>query len=172
MGRTQREIRSLFHNAPKVATRPDASGQEREVPVDGLEVGQRLLIKPGAQFPVDAEIVKGMTASDEANLTGEATPVEKAVGDTVVAGTINLWGAVEVLVLRPPQESALQKIIRLIHEAQHLKAPSQRFTDKFGTRYTYAILALSLGMFFVWWLGMGCRPLLRPRRRAALFTGP
>jgi len=158
MGRTQREIRSLFRTAPKVATLVDAEGQEREVAVDGLRAGQRLRIKPGSQFPVDAEIVKGRTASDESNLTGEATPVEKGVGDGVLAGTINLWGVVEVLVLRPAQESSLQKVIRLIHEAQHLKAPSQRFTDRFGTGYTYAILGLSLGMFFVWWLGLGLTP--------------
>ena len=93
----------------------------------------RLLVKPGAQFPVDAEIVKGQTASDESNLTGEATPVDKAIGDTVLAGTINLWGAVEVLVLRPAAESSLQKIIHLIKEAQQQKAPAQQFTDRFGT---------------------------------------
>ena len=158
MGRTQREIRSLFHTAPKVATLVDAEGHENEVPVDGLRAGQRLLVKPGSLFPVDAEIVKGKTASDESNLTGEATPVEKTLGDTVLAGTINLWGVVEVVVLRPASESALQKVIRLIHEAQHLKAPSQRFTDKFGTRYTYAILGLALGMFFFWWLVMNLPP--------------
>lgn len=81
--------------------------------------------------------------------------MEKAVGDAVLAGTVNLWGVVEAVVTRPAQESSLEKIIRLICEAQHLKAPSQRFTDKFGTRYTYSILGLSLVMFFVWWQGMG-----------------
>ncbi len=113
---------------------------------------------------MDAEIAKGRTASDESNLTGEATPVEKAVGDTVLAGTINLWGAVEVVVLRPAKESALQKIIQLIREAQQQKAPAQRFTDKFGTYYTYLVLALSLAMFFVWWLGCGLPPFAGDRR--------
>src|SRR5260221_3953581 len=103
----------------------------------------RLLIKHGDQFPVDAEIAKGRTASDESNLTGEATPVEKAVGDGVLAGTINLWGAVEVLVTRPAKESSLQKIIQLIREAQQQKAPAQQFTDKFGAIYTYIVLGLS-----------------------------
>ena len=64
----------------------------------------------------------------------------------------------EIVVLRPAQESSLQKVIRLIHEAQHLKAPSQRFTDRFGTAYTYGILGLALGMFFFWWLGRGLPP--------------
>jgi Cd2+/Zn2+-exporting ATPase len=155
LGRTQREIRSLFRDAPKFATVLDAEGHERETQVEALKVGMRLLIKPGAQFPVDGEIVKGRTASDESNLTGEATPVEKQLGDHVLAGTINLWGAVEAIVLRPVAESSLQKIIHLIREAQHQKAPAQRFTDKFGTYYTYLILALSLAMFFVWWQIMG-----------------
>src|SRR3989449_1078056 len=158
MGRTHREIRSLFKTAPKVATLVDGNGNERAVAVEQLEPGMRLLIKPGEQFPADAEINKGRTAADESNLTGESTPVDKAVGDSVLAGTLNLWGVVEVSVLRRAQESALQKIIHLIKEAQHLKAPSQRFTDKFGTRYAYAILSLSLLMFFVWWLGFGFGP--------------
>lgn len=155
MGRTSREIRSLFKSAPKEAIVLNAAGHETHVPVESLEAGMRLLVKPGEQFPVDGEVVKGATASDESNLTGEATPVEKKVGDTVLAGTMNLWGAVELTVLRKASQSALQKIIHLIREAQHLKAPSQRFTDKFGTTYTYGVLALTALMFFVWWLGFG-----------------
>ena len=158
MGRTHKEIRSLFKTAPKTATLVDAAGHERVLPVEDVEAGMRLRVKPGEQFPVDAEIVKGKTAADESNLTGEATPVDKAVGDTVLGGTLNLWGAVEALVLRGVQESALKRIIRLIKEAQHLKAPAQRFTDKFSTHYTYAILTLSLVMFFVWWLGQNHQP--------------
>jgi Cd2+/Zn2+-exporting ATPase len=158
LGRTQREIRSLFKEAPKVATVVDESGHEREVAVERLRRGMRLLLKPGEQFPVDGEIVKGQTASDESNLTGEATPVEKKVGDNVLAGTINLWGAVEVAVTRAAKESSLQKIIQLIQDAQRQKAPAQQFTDKFGAWYTYIVLALSLAMFFVWWLALGFTP--------------
>jgi Cd2+/Zn2+-exporting ATPase len=158
MGRTQKEIRSLFRETPKVATVLDSQGHETEVKVDALKPGMRLLIKPGAQFPVDAEITRGKTSADESNLTGEATPVDKSVGDTVLAGTINLWGAVEACVLRPAAESALQKIIHLIKEAQHQKAPAQQFTDKFSTYYTYFALGLSVVMFFVWWLMFGYEP--------------
>ncbi len=161
LGRTQKEIRSLFRDAPKVATVLDAHGNEREVKVELLKRGMRLLIKPGAQFPVDSEIVKGNTAADESNLTGEATPVNKAVGDTALAGTINLWGAVEVTVTRPVAESALQKIITLIKEAQQQKAPAQQFTDKFSSIYTYAVIGLSFAMFFVWWLGFQAGAVLR-----------
>lgn len=155
LGRTQREIRSLFQNAPKTGLVLTPEGGEREVPVDDLRPGMRLLVKPGAQFPVDATVVKGDTASDESNLTGEAAPVDKKPGDAVFAGTMNLWGAVEAVVLKAASESSLRKIINLIQQAQQQKAPSQRFTDKFSAGYTYAILALSVIMFFVWWLGLG-----------------
>jgi Cd2+/Zn2+-exporting ATPase len=155
LGRTQKEIRSLFRDAPKTATALDEMGREREVKVEQLKTGMRLLIKPGAQFPVDAEIAKGTTAADESNLTGEATPVEKKIGDNALAGTINLWGAVEVIVTRPAAESSLQKIITLIKEAQQQKAPAQVFADKFSTYYTYGVIGLSFAMFFVWWLGFG-----------------
>jgi Cd2+/Zn2+-exporting ATPase len=155
LGRTQKEIRSLFRDAPKTATALDELGREREVKVEQLKTGMRLLIKPGAQFPVDGEIAKGSTAADESNLTGEATPVEKKIGDTALAGTINLWGAVEVTVARPAAESSLQKIITLIKEAQQRKAPAQQFADKFSTFYTYGVIGLSFAMFFVWWLGFG-----------------
>ena len=155
LGRTQKEIRSLFRDAPKTAIALDANGTETEVAVEKIRAGARLLIKPGAQFPVDAEIARGKTAADESNLTGEAAPVEKSVGDLALAGTMNLWGAVEVLVTKPAAESSLQKIIKLIHEAQQQKAPAQKFADKFSTVYTYGVLGLSLAMFFVWWLGFG-----------------
>ena len=151
LGRTEKEIHSLFRDAPKTATALDADGNESEMPVESLRTGTRLLIKPGAQFPVDVEIAKGSTAADESNLTGEAEPVAKTVGDTGLAGTLNLWGAVEAIVARPAAESALQKIITLIKEAQHQKAPAQRFADKFSTFYTYGVLGLALAMFFVWW---------------------
>ena len=153
--RTRREINSLFDAAPKTALLIDASGEETEVPVDQVRIGDLLAVKPGGQFPVDAEVIEGKTAADESNLTGEANPVAKLKGDSVFSGTINLWGAVRVRATRAAGESALQKVIRLIQEAQHLKAPSQRFTDRFGTGYTIGILALTAAMFLIWWLAFG-----------------
>jgi Cd2+/Zn2+-exporting ATPase len=169
LGRTQREIRSLFRDAPKVATVLDERGREAEMRVEKLRPGLRLLVKPGAQFPVDAEIVKGRTASDESNLTGEAAPVEKGVGDLVLGGTLNLWGAVEAVVLRGMAESSLQKIVRLIKDAQQRKAPSQQFADRFGTYYTWLVLGLSGAMFFVWWLALGQPPFAVGGGRSAFY---
>jgi Cd2+/Zn2+-exporting ATPase len=158
MDRTQREVSSLLRTAPKEATILGADGSEKVVAVDALQVGDRLLVKPGEMFAADGEVVKGETASDESALTGESVPVDKGVGAGVFSGTLNLWGAVEVTVTRLPGESTLQKIVRLIQTAQKLKAPSQRFTDRFGGNYTLLVLGAVTVMFFVWWLGFGLPP--------------
>lgn len=153
LDRTQREVGALLKTSPKRATvlRPD--GSEADVAVEDIKVGDRLRVKPGEAFAADGVIVSGASASDESALTGEANPVAKAVGDQVYSGTLNLWGAVDCTVARLPAESTLQKIIRLIQTAQKLKAPSERFTDKFGTGYTYLVIGGSFAMFLVWWLG-------------------
>jgi Zn2+/Cd2+-exporting ATPase len=153
LDRTQREVSSLLKSSPKRATIVLPDGTEKEIAVEEMRVGQRVRVKPGEAFSADGVVAKGKSASDEATLTGEANPVEKSTGDQVFSGTINLWGAVEFEVTRLPSESTLQKIIRLIQTAQKLKAPSERFTDKFGTGYTYAVIGGSLAMFLVWWQG-------------------
>ena len=158
MDRTHREVNALLKSAPKVATLLLPTGGEREVPVEEIGIGDRLLVKPGEAFAADGTVDKGKSASDESALTGEAVPVEKGVGDPVFSGTINLWGAVEFQVERLPGESTLQKIIRLIQTAQKLRAPSERFTDKFGGTYTLAVLGVCAVMFLVWWLGFDLPP--------------
>lgn len=155
LDRTQREIGVLLKSAPKKATQVLADGSEREIRVEELAFGQTVRVKPGEAFATDGVVLGGRSASDESTLTGEAHPVEKQKGDQVFSGTINLWGSVDFQVVRLPSESTLQKIIRLIQTAQKLKAPSERFTDRFGTGYTYLVLGLSLAMFFFWWLGQG-----------------
>lgn len=152
LDRTQREVSSLLKSAPKRATVIEADGREREIAVEELLVGSLVRVRPGGAFPADGLVTAGKSACDEANLTGEATPVEKSKGDQVFSGTINLWGSLDYEVVRLPGESTLQKIIRLIQTAQKLKAPSERFTDKFGTGYTYAVIGGSFAMFLVWWL--------------------
>ncbi|PTX94256.1 cation-translocating P-type ATPase [Opitutus sp. ER46] len=155
LDRTQREVSALLKSSPKRATVVLPNGNEQEVGVEELQLGQRVRVKPGEAFAADGVVAHGASASDESALTGEATPVEKKVGDQVFSGTINLWGAVDFDVARLPAESTLQKIIRLIQTAQKLKAPSERFTDKFGTGYTYAVIGGAAAMFLVWWLVLG-----------------
>ena len=156
--RTHREINSLMKAAPKQARviLPDGSTEVRAV--TQLVIGDLIQVRPDELFPVDGTVVSGQTAADEATLTGEALPITKEAGAQVFGGTLNLWGLVQVKVDRLAQQSALQKIITLIENAQHMRAPSQRFTDNFGTRYTVGVLVLVFVMFFVWWLGFHLPP--------------
>jgi len=153
LDRTQREVSALLKSTPKRATVVGPDGAEHEIAVEELQLKQHVRVRPGGAFPADGTILSGKSASDESNLTGEAVPVEKQPGDPVFSGTLNLWGAVDFEVARLPAESTLQKIIRLIQTAQKLKAPSERFTDKFGTGYTYIVIGGSFAMFLLWWLG-------------------
>ncbi|NWK55589.1 cadmium-translocating P-type ATPase [Verrucomicrobiaceae bacterium N1E253] len=155
MARTEREIQGLFKEAPKQATRIDLEGQESAIDVDKIATGTLLRVRPGEQFPVDAKVISGSSSADESTLTGESIPVDKSLGDKVFSGTINTWGMIDCTAIRPANESALAKIIKLIRDAQESKAPSQRFTDKFGTGYTYAVLAASTLMFLIWHFGFG-----------------
>jgi Cd2+/Zn2+-exporting ATPase len=159
LDRTHREVSALLKSAPKRATLVLADGSEREIDVGELRPGHRVRVKPGEAFAADGVVAKGESASDESNLTGEASPVPKASGDEVFSGTVNLWGAVEFDVSRLPSESTLERIIRLIKTAQKMRAPSERFTDRFGTRYTYLVIGGAFAMFLVWWLWLGLPPL-------------
>lgn len=153
--RTHREINALTKAAPKLArvVLPDGSVEERAVKL--LRVGDVIQVRPAELFPVDATVLEGETAADESTLTGESVPVEKGRGANVFGGTLNLWGLVKAQVDRPATQSALARIIHMIQNAQKMRAPSQRFTDRFGTNYTLATLLLVLVMFLVWWLGFG-----------------
>ncbi len=158
LDRTHREVGALLKSAPKEATVVLPGGGERATPVAEIGIGDRIRVKPGEAFAADGQVVKGRSASDESPLTGEAQPVEKQTGDPVFSGTLNLWGALEFEVRRLPSESTLQKIIRLIQTAQKLRAPSERFTDRFGANYTLLVLGICATMFVVWWLGFGLPP--------------
>jgi Cd2+/Zn2+-exporting ATPase len=170
LDRTQREVSALLKTSPKRATIVLADGTEKEIAIEELQLRHRVRVKPGEAFAADGVVVLGKSASDESTLTGEAAPVEKNVGDQVFSGTINLWGLVEFDVVRLPSESTLQKIIRLIQTAQKLKAPSERFTDRFGTGYTYAVIGGSFVMFLIWWQGFHLPAFVNsPETRSAFY---
>lgn len=156
--RTHREINALTKAAPKMARVLLPDGRTEERPVASLQPGEVLQVRPDELFAVDASVLEGETAADESNLTGESVPVGKQKGAQVYSGTLNLWGVVTVRVERRAEQSSLQKIIALIQHAQHLRAPSERFTDKFGTRYTWLVLGVTTVMFLVWWLALGKPP--------------
>ncbi|MGZ5023902.1 MAG: heavy metal translocating P-type ATPase, partial [Chthoniobacterales bacterium] len=166
--RTQKEIGALLHGAPKTAT-VLVEGREEQRPVESLLPGMQLRVRAGEQIPVDMRVTSGESACDESNLTGEASPMPKQPGDVALAGTLNSWGVLDGQALRPASESALQKIVNLIERAQHLKAPSQRFSDRFGTGYTYFVLLSCLAFFLVGWLVLKWPPFLVNAGRASAF---
>ncbi|TLD70728.1 heavy metal translocating P-type ATPase [Phragmitibacter flavus] len=167
--RTHREINALTKAAPRQARVLLANGRTEERLVSELKIGDLLSLRPDELFAVDGTVMEGESAADESNLTGESVPVGKGKGEQVYSGTLNLWGSLTVRVDKFASQSSLQKIIALIENAQHLRAPSERFTDRFGTRYTWLVLGLTTLMFFVWWLGFKLPPFVNAGEVSSAF---
>ncbi len=141
LDRARDAIRSLSRIAPDTAWRLGADGREQSVPVASVAVDDRVLVKPYERVPVDGEVQAGSSAVDQAPITGESTPVEKAAGDGVFAGTINGGGRLEVRVTKSAGESTLARIITLVEEAQTSKSPTQMFTEKIERWYVPFVFA-------------------------------
>jgi len=150
MDRTRGAIDALLDKSPKHARRLGPDDSETEVPVSILLPGDRIAILPGELVPADGKVLSGESAVDESNLTGEAKPSPKQAGSDVAGGTLNSWGRLIVGVTRAERDSALQRIVRLIREAQDSKAPAQRAIDKWGD--AYAIFTLSASALFFLYL--------------------
>jgi Cd2+/Zn2+-exporting ATPase len=143
MQRTDRSIRSLMSLTADTA-RVIARDGEREIAIDSLQIGDRLLVKPGEIIPTDAIIVAGFSTINQASITGESMPVEKTVGDEVYGGTINGAGALQLEVCKNPESSLIQRVIRLVQQAQTEAPPSQLFVEKFERGYAKLIVILGL----------------------------
>lgn len=149
MERVRRSIRGLMDIAPKMARIRRAKGEEVEVPVEEIQVGDVMIVRPGEKIAMDGRIIKGESAINEAAITGESVPVEKGPGAEVFAGTINTHGSLEVEVTKLVQDTTVAKIIHLVEEAQAQRAPSQAFVDRFAAVYTPAVIALAAGIVLV-----------------------
>ncbi|PSB22852.1 heavy metal translocating P-type ATPase [filamentous cyanobacterium CCP2] len=139
MRRTERSIRSLMGLTPDTA-RVLQGNEETPVAIDHLQVGDRLLVKPGERIPTDALITEGYSTINQAVITGEPIPVEKTIGDEVFAGTLNGNGALTLKVHQPPESSLIQRVIRLVEQAQTEKPPSQQFIERFERGYAKVIV--------------------------------
>ncbi|XHX76977.1 MAG: heavy metal translocating P-type ATPase [Stenomitos frigidus ULC029] len=139
MRRTERSIRSLMSLTADTA-RVLRDGQEALMPVSTLQVGDRVLVRPGELIPTDGVIQEGYSTLNEAAITGESIPVEKAIGDTVFAGTLNGHGALKLTVHQPPESSLIQRVIRLVEQAQTETPPSQQFIERFERGYARVIV--------------------------------
>ncbi len=144
MERARRSIRSLMTLAPSEATRLLDDGAAEVVEVQGLAIGDRLLVRPGERIPMDGIVVAGRSAVDQAPITGESIPVPREMGDELFAGSINGRGALTLRVTRRAQDNTLARIIRMVEEAQGRRAPAQRFVDRFAEWYTPAVVVGAL----------------------------
>ena len=141
--RTRGAVRALARLAPdEVLVRRD--GSERLVGADEVAVGETVVVRPGERLALDGEVVEGRTTVDESPVTGESTPVEKGPGDAVYSGSLNGGGGVLVRVLREASDSTLQRIARLVEEAQATKAPAEQFVDRFSRLYTPIVVAAAV----------------------------
>lgn len=144
VGRARRAVEALIAIAPPTARLLAADGTETEVAATDVVVGARLLVKPGDRFPLDGYVREGVSQVNQAPITGESLPVEKAPGAEVFAGTINGEGALQVEVTRLSGETTLAQIIRMVGEAQSRRAPSEQWVDRFAQVYTPLILGFAI----------------------------
>ncbi len=153
-GRTSEAVEKLMDLSPPTAIRL-LGQQEQEIPVDQVQVGDLLLIRPGARLPVDGQVEEGSSSVDQSALTGESIPVEKTFGDSVLAASVNGTGVLKVRASRAAQDSTLAQIIRLVEEAGASKAPIARLADQVSGVFVPVVMAIALATFGVWYLVMG-----------------
>lgn len=146
MDKARQSIRQLMDIAPPTAIIKRAHGEhyhEVELPTEDIKIGDILIVKPGQKIAMDGIVISGLSAVNQAAITGESIPVNKTVNDEVFAGTLNEEGALEVRVTKRVEDTTIAKIIHLVEEAQAEKAPSQQFVDRFAKYYTPAIMVIA-----------------------------
>ncbi|MDX1425033.1 MAG: heavy metal translocating P-type ATPase [Kiloniellales bacterium] len=148
--RTSGALRSLLDLAPKMARRVTEDGSDEEVPLDQVEAGDRLRVRPGDKVPVDGELLEGHSAVDESMVSGEPMPVEKRVGDKVIGGTLNGTGGFVMRAERVGAETMLAQIVQMVAEAQRSRAPIQRIADVVAGYFVPAVVAIAVVAFVVW----------------------
>jgi P-type Cu+ transporter len=156
---TNGAIRALLALAPKVARRIRDDGPDEEVPLDAVQVGDRLRVRPGEAVPVDGSVLEGASAVDESMVTGESMFVPKSAGSTVIGGTLNGTGGVVIRAERVGSDTLLASIVRLVAQAQRSRAPIQRLADRVSSWFVPAVILAAIVTFVVW-IGVGPPPQL------------
>ena len=141
--RARKSVEALVKLAPETA-KVKRNGVEVEVHVHEVEIGERMLIRPGDKIPLDGIVVDGTSSVNQATITGESVPITKEKGDQVFAGTINEEGFLEVEVTKKSTETILYKIVQLVEQAQRKKSKTEKFVDKFARYYTPAVVILAV----------------------------
>jgi Cu+-exporting ATPase len=150
-------IRALLGLAPKTARRVSADGSEQDVPLDQVQVGDRLRVRPGEKVPVDGVVLEGQSSVDESMITGEPIPVLKAQGDRVTGATLNGTGALLVRAQRVGSETLLAQIVQMVAEAQRSRAPIQGLADTVAGWFVPAVIAAAV-LAFALWAALGPEP--------------
>lgn len=150
--RASAAVRKLMDLQPALAHRIDQSGAEVDVPIEQVQVGDALVVRPGEKIPVDAVITDGRSAIDESMITGESIPVEKSSGDEVIGATINKSGLLHLKADKVGQDTALSQIVRLVEEAQVGRAPIQRLADKVASYFVPVVIAAAAIAGISWYL--------------------
>jgi Cu2+-exporting ATPase len=146
---TSSAIKKLMGLQPKTLKIIE-NGEEKEIPIASVQVGQTILVRPGEKIPVDGEVSKGSSYVDESMITGEPLPVQKSQGEKVFAGTVNQKGSFQFTAEKVGGETLLSQIIKMVQEAQGSKAPVQKLVDKIAGIFVPVVLAISIITFIVW----------------------
>ena len=148
-GKTSQAIRSLMKLVPETA-RILREGEELEIPSEQLKEGDILILRPGSRIPADGIVKAGQSTVDESMLTGESLPIDKKADDSVFAGSINLNGAMQVVVSRVGEQTTLGEMIRLVEEAQGTKAPIARLADVVSGYFVPIVMLIALLAAAAW----------------------
>ena len=155
--KTGSAIRALLSLAPRTAHRLDHHSTETDVPLEQVQVGDHLRVRPGEKIPVDGRVLEGQSSVDESMLTGEPIPVEKLTGARVTAGTVNGTGSLLMEAERIGAHTLLAQIVRLVSEAQRTRAPIQRLADRVAAFFVPAVILAAILTFAVW-ISVGPQP--------------
>ncbi|HET9455679.1 MAG TPA: heavy metal translocating P-type ATPase, partial [Gemmatimonadaceae bacterium] len=157
---TASALRALVHLQPKTA-RVVRFDQEADVPVETVESGELVVVRPGERVPVDGEVVSGESAVDESMLTGESLPVAKRTGDRVIGGTINRTGAFRYRATTLGSDSVLAQIVKLMRDAQGSRAPIQRLADRISGIFVPVVISIAIATFAAWFVLADTAPVVR-----------
>ncbi|MDK4735282.1 heavy metal translocating P-type ATPase [Rhizobium sp. CNPSo 3490] len=165
--RTGSAIRALLDLAPKTARRIDADGNERDVPVEEIQTGDWLRVRPGERVPVDGSVLEGQSTVDESMISGEPLPVEKTTGDGLTGGTINKNGSLVMSAEKVGADTVLSRIVDMVAKAQRSRAPIQGTVDRVSAFFVPAVVAVAM-LAFVAWAAIGPEPSLANALLAAV----
>ena len=161
-GKTSAVIRKMLELQPKAARVKKSDGNEIETPIELIQPGDIVIVRPGEKIPVDSAVMQGESAVDESMVTGESAPVHKKPGDGAIGGTVNREGMLLVKATKVGADSFLSQVVKLVEEATGKKPAMQKLVDKVAGYFAYAVMAAALGTFGAWYFAAGAESAIIP----------